>query len=43
MSQDTTTASHAKNDLHAPLRPLGLRAVAAAAMMLQRKTMKPAS
>ncbi len=38
MSQDKNTAPAPKNDLHAPLRPLGLKAVAAAAMMLQRNT-----
>lgn len=37
-----TTVETAKQDLHAPLRPLGIKAVVAAALMLKRKTLKPA-
>jgi hypothetical protein len=42
LSQEKTTAPQIKPDLHAPLRPLGLKAVVAAALMLKRKTLKSA-
>ncbi|SIP92731.1 hypothetical protein SAMN05880590_101254 [Rhizobium sp. RU35A] len=41
MSQEKT-APQPKQELHAPLRPLGLKAVVAAALMLKRKTLKSA-
>jgi hypothetical protein len=41
--ENNTAAKPAKQDLHAPMRPLGIKAVVAAATMLNRKTLKPAS
>lgn len=36
-------AEKTQNDLHAPLRPIGIKAVVAATMMLKRKPTKSAS
>ncbi|MDO1581649.1 hypothetical protein [Rhizobium oryzicola] len=44
MTKENTAAQPAKQEqLHAPLRPLALKAVVAAATMLKRKNLKPAS
>ncbi|MBP2547422.1 hypothetical protein J2858_000315 [Neorhizobium galegae] len=40
--QKTTTTAAAKQDLHAPQRPLAIKAVVAAALMLKRTTLKSA-
>ncbi len=42
MATDKKNAQIAKPELHAPLRPLAIKAVVAAAMMLKRKTLKSA-
>lgn len=42
MTEPKKTETPAKPDLNSHYRPLGLKAVAAAAMMLKRKQVKPA-
>ncbi|WP_281408216.1 hypothetical protein [Rhizobium sp. FY34] len=42
MATEKKNTHTAKQDLHAPLRPLGIKAVVAAALMLKRKTLKSA-
>jgi len=39
-SAKAAPAEKTHNDLHAPLRPLGIKAVIAASMMLKRKPIK---
>lgn len=40
MNNQKAPAEKNQNDLHAPLRPLGIKAVIAATMMLKRKPAK---
>ncbi|WKC24369.1 hypothetical protein [Rhizobium sp. SSA_523] len=42
MATESKPSLQTKQDLHAPLRPLAIKAVVAAALMLKRKTLKSA-
>ncbi|MGE6739062.1 hypothetical protein ACQKGC_02170 [Allorhizobium pseudoryzae] len=42
MATEKKTINTLKPELHAPLRPLAIKAVVAAALMLKRKTLKSA-
>ncbi|MFD1746194.1 hypothetical protein ACFSE1_12040 [Rhizobium helianthi] len=42
MSQAQHAAPKHTNELHAPLRPLGIKAVVAAALMVKRNVLKKA-